>query len=116
MRLSWLVLALGANTPTHHAHLTATLGTVDYLDPKDSLILRIHPYEQRRLILQLGAAGPMEALQAARMVEQDIVAVDLNCGCPKRFSVIAGRVGWSVVRGVLCVYCLLPCCCPASYP
>jgi tRNA-dihydrouridine synthase 2 len=70
------------------------LGTVDYIDSvgKGSLVLRIHPSEKNRLVVQIGSANPDLALQAAKRVylflisEQDATVVDLNCGCPKRFS------------------------------
>jgi tRNA-dihydrouridine synthase 2 len=43
-----------------------------------------HPIEKDRLIYQIGSATPELAVQAAKLVEQDVAGVDLNCGCPKR--------------------------------
>lgn len=43
-----------------------------------------HPIEKKRLIFQIGSASPELAAQAALMVQDDVAAVDLNCGCPKR--------------------------------
>jgi tRNA-dihydrouridine synthase 2 len=40
----------------------------------------------------LGSACPSIALQAAKVVEKDCSAIDLNCGCPKKFS-ISGNMG-----------------------
>lgn len=54
----------------------------------DSLIT--HPVEKSRLTLQLGTADPETALQAALVARQDISAVDVNCGCPQRFSLQGG--------------------------
>lgn len=41
-------------------------------------------------MFQLGSADPDLALQAALTVQEDVAAFDLNCGCPKRFSLQAG--------------------------
>jgi tRNA-dihydrouridine synthase 2 len=43
-----------------------------------------HPIEKDRLIYQIGSATPELAVQAAKLIEQDVAGVDLNCGCPKR--------------------------------
>jgi hypothetical protein len=43
-----------------------------------------HPVEKDRLIYQIGSASPELAVEAAKLVEQDVAGVDLNCGCPKR--------------------------------
>jgi tRNA-dihydrouridine synthase 2 len=49
-----------------------------------------HPVEKPYLIYQIGSADPALAVQAAKMVMQDVSGVDLNCGCPKPFSTHAG--------------------------
>ena len=36
---------------------------------------------------QLGTACPVEALQAAQVAAADVRAIDLNMGCPIKFSV-----------------------------
>lgn len=64
-------------------------GTVDYIK-EGKLIFRTHPIEKNRLVFQLGSADPDLALQAALTVQADVSAFDLNCGCPKRFSLQAG--------------------------
>lgn len=43
-----------------------------------------------RTIFQLGTACPELALQAARIVIDDVAGVDVNMGCPKSFSVKGG--------------------------
>jgi len=43
-----------------------------------------------RLVVQLGAAGSVEALAAAQVVCRDARAIDLNMGCPKHFSLQGG--------------------------
>ncbi|KAJ3187241.1 tRNA-dihydrouridine(20) synthase [NAD(P)+]-like [Irineochytrium annulatum] len=65
-------------------------GTIDYVDEKDgSLTLRIHPSEKSRLVVQLGSSDPENAVLAARRVQRDVAGIDLNCGCPKKFSVVS---------------------------
>ena len=64
-------------------------GTIDYIK-EGKLVFRTHPAEKDRLVFQLGSADPLLALQAALTVQEDVAAFDLNCGCPKRFSLQAG--------------------------
>lgn len=72
------------------------LGTVDYISQR-TLVFRTHPRERPRLVLQLGSADPQLALAAARLVADDVSGIDLNCGCPKHFSVHAG-MGAALLR------------------
>lgn len=68
-------------------------GIVDYSVVNSNnrqLVLRLHTSEKPKLILQIGASDPDSALRAALLVQQDVSGIDLNCGCPKRFSVHAG--------------------------
>jgi tRNA-dihydrouridine synthase 2 len=63
------------------------LNTNDYLCKRDgNLVLRVHPDEKGKLVLQIGASDPEDALQAALIVKDDIISVDVNMGCPKHFS------------------------------
>lgn len=63
------------------------LDTIDYVSEKDgNVVLRITKEERDRLVLQIGANDPDIALKAALKVKEDIVAVDVNMGCPKHFS------------------------------
>jgi len=84
------------------------LGTIDYIkDPatlpkktrkklkadnnRPCLILRIDPkIEKGKLICQLGTGEPELALEAAKRVVGDVDAIDVNMGCPKKFSVSGG--------------------------
>lgn len=76
--------------------LNGKTGCIDYV--KDGkLIFRTHPDENNSLVFQLGTANPQLALQAALTVQQDVAAFDLNCGCPKRFSLQAG-MGAALLR------------------
>jgi tRNA-dihydrouridine synthase 2 len=55
------------------------------------LVLRIDPeLERDRLICQLGTGDPHLALQAALLVHRDVAAIDVNMGCPKKFSTGGG--------------------------
>jgi tRNA-dihydrouridine synthase 2 len=49
-----------------------------------------HPIEKPYLIFQVGSADPDLAVQAARLVMDDVSGIELNCGCPKPFSTHAG--------------------------
>lgn len=61
--------------------------TNDYIISKENtLVLRTAPSERNHLILQLGASDPSDAIKAAKIVENDIIGIDLNMGCPKHFS------------------------------
>ena len=56
-----------------------------------ALFLRIdRQFEKGRLICQLGTGTPELALKAALHVQQDVAAIDINMGCPKKFSVGGG--------------------------
>ena len=85
----------------------STLGTIDYVkDPatipkktlkklqkenRPSLLLRIDPkLEANKLVLQIGTGEPELALPAAKHVYQDVSSIDVNMGCPKKFSVSGG--------------------------
>lgn len=67
------------------------LGTVDFLDPNKKLVFRTCPSKERgKLIFQIGSADPELAVQAAKIVAEDVDGIDLNCGCPKPFSTHSG--------------------------
>ncbi|KAG0207222.1 tRNA-dihydrouridine(20) synthase [NAD(P)+]-like [Mortierella sp. GBA30] len=64
-------------------------GTIDYI-VKGVSVFRTHPSEKSKLVFQIGSANADLALEAALTVAQDVSTIDLNCGCPKRFSVHGG--------------------------
>ena len=71
------------------------LGTIDFVIPAeqfrgDVLLFRTHACEHGRVILQLGTSSAVGALNAARIVEADVAGIDINMGCPKKFSVDNG--------------------------
>ncbi|XP_026678266.1 tRNA-dihydrouridine(20) synthase [NAD(P)+]-like [Diaphorina citri] len=67
------------------------LNTIDFVDPLDgSVVFRTCPREKNKIILQIGTADPERALEAAKKVEHDVAAIDINMGCPKQFSLTGG--------------------------
>jgi len=93
--------------------VNAELGTVDYRVPlasysakvqrrmaadvanpdsrAGSVLLRIDPAVERdRLVYQVGTGEAALALEAATKVVGDVAGIDVNMGCPKKFSVGGG--------------------------
>ena len=58
---------------------------------KESVIYRLHPArEHGKLIFQIGTASPDLAVEAAKLVAEDVAGIDVNAGCPKPFSTSGG--------------------------
>lgn len=58
---------------------------------KESLIYRLHPTRERgKLIFQIGTASPTTAVEAAKLVAENVAGIDVNAGCPKPFSTTGG--------------------------
>lgn len=69
----------------------ATTGVVSYVGKNQTKpMFTTHPIEKPYLIYQIGSADPELAVQAAKLVMQDVAGIDLNCGCPKPFSTHSG--------------------------
>ena len=70
----------------------AALGTVDFQSKTENgggrAIFRTRPGE--RVVLQLGTACAAQALLAAQHAAADVRAIDINMGCPVKFSVQGG--------------------------
>ncbi|KAJ7736909.1 hypothetical protein B0H16DRAFT_1664812 [Mycena metata] len=64
-------------------------GVISY-NGKTRAMFTTHPIEKPYYIFQIGSSDPELAVQAARVVMQDISGIDLNCGCPKPFSTHSG--------------------------
>ncbi|KDQ51119.1 hypothetical protein JAAARDRAFT_41389 [Jaapia argillacea MUCL 33604] len=64
-------------------------GVISY-NGKSRAMFTTHPLEKPYLIYQIGSSDPSLAVQAAKMVLQDVSGIDLNCGCPKPFSTHSG--------------------------
>ncbi|KAI9471552.1 tRNA-dihydrouridine synthase 2 [Coemansia sp. RSA 1085] len=66
-----------------------TTGVVSFVkDGRD--IFATHPDEKAKVVFQMGSATPELALEAAKVVEKDVSGIDLNCGCPIKFSIQGG--------------------------
>ncbi|CAH8865627.1 unnamed protein product [Trichobilharzia szidati] len=66
------------------------LNTIDFILPDGSITFRTSTEERDRVIVQLGTPEPGTALQAARMLENDVMGIDVNMGCPKGYSMKGG--------------------------
>ncbi|KAJ2160895.1 tRNA-dihydrouridine synthase 2 [Coemansia sp. RSA 552] len=64
-------------------------GAISYMK-NDRTMFTTHPDEKAKVVFQMGAASPELAAKAAQAVEQDVSGIDLNCGCPVKFSVHGG--------------------------
>lgn len=65
---------------------------------KESIIYRIDPQrENGKLIYQIGTSDPELAVQAAKLVADDVSGIDVNAGCPKPFST-SGGMGAALLR------------------
>ncbi|CAM9232122.1 unnamed protein product [Hapterophycus canaliculatus] len=78
------------------------LGTVDFVESRgkkgNATPFQTCPaLERGRLVYQIGTGDATHALRAAQHVERDVAAVDVNMGCPKRFS-LQGAMGAALLR------------------
>jgi tRNA-dihydrouridine synthase 2 len=73
-----------------HDYFKAVSGTISYNGKQERAMFTCHPIEKPYLIFQVGSANPELAVQAARVVLNDVSGIELNCGCPKPFSTHAG--------------------------
>lgn len=74
-----------------YRQVNEVLGTVDFIDKRDgNVVFRTCALERDRVVLQLGTASAERALKIAKMVENDVAAIDINMGCPKEFSIKGG--------------------------
>lgn len=67
------------------------LGTVDFIDDtEDTVVFRTCARETGRVVFQIGTCDAQRALKVAKLVENDVAAIDVNMGCPKEFSLKGG--------------------------
>jgi tRNA-dihydrouridine synthase 2 len=59
-------------------------------DPSVVVFRTCPALERGKLVFQLGTADPELAAAAAKVVEGDVDGIDVNMGCPKKFSVAGG--------------------------
>ncbi|KAF5394439.1 tRNA-dihydrouridine synthase 2 protein [Paragonimus heterotremus] len=81
----------GTSFSEFHSSLVADeLNTVDFLLPDGSVTFRTSAEERKRVVAQLGTADSKQGLDAAKMLENDVFAIDVNMGCPKEYSIKGG--------------------------
>ncbi|XP_062276449.1 tRNA-dihydrouridine(20) synthase [NAD(P)+]-like [Scomber scombrus] len=73
-----------------HRVVNEVLETVDFVAPDDRVMFRTCEKEKDRVVFQMGTADPDRALIVARLVENDVAAIDVNMGCPKEYSTKGG--------------------------
>ncbi len=54
------------------------------------VLLRTSPIEKQKLVFQIGTANVNRAINVAKMVQNDVSAIDINMGCPKGYSTSLG--------------------------
>ncbi|XP_074864638.1 tRNA-dihydrouridine(20) synthase [NAD(P)+]-like isoform X3 [Carettochelys insculpta] len=70
--------------------LNEVLETVDFIAPNERVVFRTCEREKNRVVFQMGSADAERALAVAKLVENDVAAIDVNMGCPKEYSTKAG--------------------------
>ncbi|KAL4642190.1 tRNA-dihydrouridine(20) synthase NAD(P)+-like [Arapaima gigas] len=66
------------------------LHTVDFVAPDERVMFRTCQRERDFVVFQMGTADPERALAVAKLVENDVAAIDINMGCPKEYSTKGG--------------------------
>lgn len=64
--------------------------TIDFVKPDGSTCFRTCQIERNKVVFQLGTSDPIEAVKAAKIVENDVACIDVNMGCPKDYSILGG--------------------------
>ncbi|XP_075693600.1 tRNA-dihydrouridine(20) synthase [NAD(P)+]-like isoform X2 [Rhinoderma darwinii] len=70
--------------------INEVLQTVDYIAPTERVIFQTCEREKDRLVFQMGTSDPERALAVAKLIENDVAAIDVNMGCPKEYSTKGG--------------------------
>lgn len=85
------VLSLEKNFLNVDFNQTDALQTFDYVnDVNGYLVFRTCLEEKNRLVFQMGTSCPERAVKLAKMVENDVSAIDINMGCPLPYSTAGG--------------------------
>lgn len=80
--------------------IVGILGTVDFVnDESGCLLFRTCKAEKDRLIFQIGTSDHLRAIKVAKMVQDDVSAIDINMGCPKPYSTSLG-IGAALLSNV----------------
>jgi tRNA-dihydrouridine synthase 2 len=67
-----------------------TTGAIEFRHHDDQRKLIFSTVPEERVVFQIGSACAADALRAAQVVARDVRAVDLNMGCPVKFSTAGG--------------------------
>lgn len=86
-----------------------SLGTIDFIDEKASVMFRTCSAEKEKLILQIGSNDPDRALRSIKLVQDDVSGIDFNFGCPKSFS-LSGGMGAALLEKPDTIKALLTTC------
>ncbi|XP_040184724.1 tRNA-dihydrouridine(20) synthase [NAD(P)+]-like isoform X2 [Rana temporaria] len=73
------------------------LQTVDYVSPTERIVFQTCEREKGCVVFQMGTADAKRALAVAKLVENDVAAIDVNMGCPKEYST---KVLKTLVNGI----------------
>ncbi|XP_078444483.1 aldolase-type TIM barrel family protein isoform X4 [Wolffia australiana] len=85
------------------------LGTTDFVEKgTNDVVFRTCPEEKSRVVFQMGTSNAVRALTVAQMLHEDVMAIDINMGCPRSFSLSGGMVAdrprypaqWSEIAAV----------------
>ncbi|XP_078444482.1 aldolase-type TIM barrel family protein isoform X3 [Wolffia australiana] len=67
------------------------LGTTDFVEKgTNDVVFRTCPEEKSRVVFQMGTSNAVRALTVAQMLHEDVMAIDINMGCPRSFSLSGG--------------------------
>ena len=73
---------------------------IDFVNSRDyTLVLRTVREEKAKFIVQIGTNKAETAVKAVQILEEDISGVDVNMGCPKKFST-SGGMGSALMKDV----------------
>lgn len=65
----------------NYQFISEVLKTVDFIDKHDgSIVFRTCEGEKEKVVLQIGTANAERALNVAKMMENDVAAIDINMG------------------------------------
>ncbi|XP_078444484.1 aldolase-type TIM barrel family protein isoform X5 [Wolffia australiana] len=83
------------------------LGTTDFVEKgTNDVVFRTCPEEKSRVVFQMGTSNAVRALTVAQMLHEDVMAIDINMGCPRSFSLSGGMdrprypAQWSEIAAV----------------
>jgi tRNA-dihydrouridine synthase 2 len=59
------------------------LNTIDFIVDENVLVFRTAEVEKGKVVFQMGTSDPVVAVEAAKVVANDVAVIDINMGCPK---------------------------------